>query len=129
MTKKSKKRDFKRYKRVSTTVKILDGEFTAVFFSPEAINLEPWRSMFNNKEYRKRLCLVALDEVHCLAEWGDSFRPAYKQAAILRSLTTCPMIVMTATITEKMKQTILSDLLLVDVKTIAVIPDRTSKVQ
>nr|XP_006812853.1 PREDICTED: ATP-dependent DNA helicase Q-like SIM-like [Saccoglossus kowalevskii] len=106
---------------------IIEGQYSVVFCSPESIVRDPWRTMLGNAHYKERLCLLACDEAHCIVEWGDDFRPSYKQVTVLRSLTTCPILVLTATATESMRQNILSTLLLdeEEVKTVAIVPDRT----
>ncbi|XP_070542619.1 ATP-dependent DNA helicase RecQ-like [Ptychodera flava] len=105
---------------------IMEGNCSLVFTSPEAICKEPWRSMLRNEHYKSRLAFLACDEAHCIVEWGDDFRPDYRQVSVLRSLITCPFMILTATATENMRVKILSNLLLADhdVKTIAIIPDR-----
>ncbi|XP_077996733.1 ATP-dependent DNA helicase RecQ-like [Glandiceps talaboti] len=108
------------------TERIINGQCTVVFSSPEAISMDPWRSMLRNIHYKKRLVLLACDEAHCIVQWGDDFREEYRKISFLRSLVTCPILILTATCTEAMRKEILSCLLLTEteVKTIAVTPDR-----
>ncbi|XP_070562390.1 ATP-dependent DNA helicase RecQ-like [Ptychodera flava] len=102
---------------------ITGGKCSVVFTSPESICRDPWRSMLRSDIYKTRLSFLACDEAHCIVEWGDDFRPEYKQVSILRSLITCPVVMLTATATEAMRHKILTNLLLNDsmVKTVAVI--------
>ena len=46
------------------------GECQLVYGSPEAfLSTERWRAMLSNDAYKKRLCLVAVDEAHCISHW------------------------------------------------------------
>ncbi len=68
-----------------------------------------------------------LDCRHCLVQWGESFRKAYKEVSLLRSLLTDkPFLLLTATSTEHMRKQICSDLLLDadDINMVSVVLDR-----
>ena len=55
--------------------------------------------------------LLAIDEAHCVSEWGHEFRPAYRQLAQLRrSCSDAPAIALTATATRQVRADILSQL-------------------
>ena len=55
--------------------------------------------------------LIAIDEAHCISQWGHDFRPAYLECAKLRELLPeVPMIALTATATDKVAQDIISNL-------------------
>ncbi|XP_077868307.1 uncharacterized protein LOC102805517 [Saccoglossus kowalevskii] len=88
--------------------------------------MEPWRGMLRNVHYKERLILLVCDEAHCIVEWGDDFRPEYKKNNVLRSLVTCPWLILTATATEAMMNIMLLHLLFEenDITTVATVPDR-----
>src|SRR5204863_5436452 len=60
---------------------------------------------------RWNLNLLAIDEAHCISEWGHDFRPEYRQLAGLRQLfPKVPMMALTATATERVRNDIVQQL-------------------
>lgn len=43
-----------------------------VFMSPETAVTLPWRNLFTNAEFQQKLCIIAVDEAHCIFEWLGS---------------------------------------------------------
>ncbi len=70
-----------------------------------------------SKDFRQRLvqlpiCLIAVDEAHCISQWGYDFRPAYlKIADIRKSLPDIPVLALTATATPQVVEDIQNRLL------------------
>jgi len=76
--------------------------------------LAPERLMLNGTLESLRLWnvqLIAVDEAHCISEWGHDFRPEYRQLAQLRPVfPEVPMMALTATATERVRTDIVSQL-------------------
>lgn len=61
------------------------GKYRAVFMSPEVIfKSRRLEKLWDNKEWRKRLMVVVVDEAHCVVVWGNDFRKDYGQLGRLR---------------------------------------------
>ena len=71
-----------------------------LLLSPEQLISKQLEKLVNNSEFHKRVCLLAVDEVHLLDSWGNSFRKAYLQIKFMRACfeSTLVMIAMTATL-------------------------------
>ena len=87
------------------------GEYKLLYAAPERLMLEGWQE---NLKGWKVSCL-AIDEAHCVSEWGHDFRPEYRQLARLRTaLPNVPFMALTATATERVRTDIIAHLKLRD---------------
>lgn len=87
------------------------GEFKLLYVAPERLMLEGWQE--NLKAWN--VTCLAIDEAHCVSEWGHDFRPEYRQLAKLRTaLPDVPLMALTATATERVRADIIKHLKLRD---------------
>jgi ATP-dependent DNA helicase RecQ len=85
------------------------GEVTLLYVAPERLAL----SYFMDVLHTLPVCLFAIDEAHCISEWGHDFRPDYRNLRTLRSeFPLVPIIALTATATEKVRADIVRQLAL-----------------
>ena len=71
--------------------------------------------------------LAAVDEAHCISEWGHDFRPAYQRlGAQLRQMGSPPVLALTATATERVREGIVRSLRLRDPSIVAASPHRSN---
>ena len=83
------------------------GEIKLLYVAPERAN-EP---RFTDFLQTLSVSLVAIDEAHCVSEWGHEFRPAYRELRNLRRFCPdAPVIALTATATRQVRADILSQL-------------------
>ncbi len=86
---------------------ILSGQIRILYLSPERIAL----TQLAEETKALSIDLIAVDEAHCISEWGHDFRPEYRHlAALRRDLPQVPMMALTATATERVRADIVSAL-------------------
>ncbi|MBI3850835.1 MAG: RecQ family ATP-dependent DNA helicase [Verrucomicrobia bacterium] len=84
-----------------------NGEFRLLYVAPERLML----SGFLDDLQRWNVKLIAVDEAHCISEWGHDFRPEYRQLANLRErFPKVPFMALTATATERVRADIVTHL-------------------
>jgi len=83
------------------------GKQKFLYVSPERLQTD----LFKERVKRMNVCLVAIDEAHCISQWGYDFRPPYLQIAELREVKPdVPFIALTATATTLVKDDIIAKL-------------------
>lgn len=84
------------------------GDYKFLYISPERIGSE----VFRNRVTRMNVSLVAVDEAHCISQWGYDFRPSYLKIADLRDLLPedVPFLALTATATTQVVEDIMDKL-------------------
>ena len=79
------------------------GNVKFLYLSPERLQTE----LFQERVKRMKVGLLAVDEAHCISQWGYDFRPPYLELAELREgLPGVPVLALTATATEQVRQDI-----------------------
>ena len=89
----------------------LNGKIKLLYVAPERLLTKNFLSLLDEVHNRVGLSLLAIDEAHCVSEWGHDFRPEYRQLGRLRSrYPEVPMLALTATATERVRDDILTQL-------------------
>jgi ATP-dependent DNA helicase RecQ len=79
---------------------VLSGETKLLYVAPESLTKEENVAFLQ----KANISLVAIDEAHCISEWGHDFRPEYRKIkSIIDSLGNLPIIALTATATPKVQ--------------------------
>ena len=90
---------------------LYNGEFRLLYVAPERLMLES----FIEKVKEWKITQIAIDEAHCISEWGHDFRPEYRELVRLREiLPDVPIMALTATATERVRGDVLQQLKLRD---------------
>ncbi|WP_445718844.1 DNA helicase RecQ [Flavobacterium sp.] len=93
---------------------ITSGITKLLYVAPESLTKEEYIEFLNSVP----ISFVAIDEAHCISEWGHDFRPEYRNLRnIVRLLGDVPMIGLTATATPKVQEDILKNLDMPDANT------------
>lgn len=83
------------------------GDYKFLYLSPERLKTE----MFRTRVQKMNVSFIAVDEAHCISQWGYDFRPDYLQIKeILEYTGKIPIIALTATATPEVTQDIMDNL-------------------
>ncbi|MEL6673668.1 MAG: DNA helicase RecQ [Bacteroidota bacterium] len=87
--------------------KALNGTLKLLYVAPESLVKEEFIDFLK----QARVSFIAVDEAHCISEWGHDFRPEYRRIREMMSqLGSVPVIALTATATPKVRQDIVHNL-------------------
>ncbi len=93
---------------------IVSGITKLLYVAPESLIKEEYASFLRGQ----KISFVAIDEAHCISEWGHDFRPEYRNLRhIIKQIDDVPIIGLTATATEKVQEDILKTLGMSDANT------------
>ena len=90
---------------------VLEGKTKLLYVAPESLTKE------DNVEFLKqaKISFYAIDEAHCISEWGHDFRPEYRRIRpIINEIGAAPVIALTATATDKVRTDIKKNLGILD---------------
>ena len=86
---------------------IISGETKLLYVAPESLIKEEYAEFLK----QQKISFVAIDEAHCISEWGHDFRPEYRNLKnIINQIDSVPIIALTATATEKVQEDIMKSL-------------------
>jgi ATP-dependent DNA helicase RecQ len=92
---------------LAITEKVDSGDVKLLYIAPERFALKGFQDFLK----KIKVTLIAVDEAHCISEWGHDFRPDYRNLSNLKKIfPQVPLIALTATATKKVKEDILSQL-------------------
>ncbi|CAL2102956.1 ATP-dependent DNA helicase RecQ [Tenacibaculum sp. 190130A14a] len=92
---------------------IENGITKLLYVAPESLIKEEYVEFLR----KQKISFVAIDEAHCISEWGHDFRPEYRNLRnIIKQIDNVPIIGLTATATEKVQEDILKTLGMTDAK-------------
>ena len=84
-----------------------DGSLKLLYISPERLNSDNFLRFLA----KIKVSFIAIDEAHCISEWGHDFRPAYKHInRIFDFIERTPIIALTATATKEVREDIIKSL-------------------
>jgi ATP-dependent DNA helicase RecQ len=96
----------------ATEQKVLNGELDLIYVSPERLLTDRFlKSLLDRLDREGQLALFAIDEAHCVSQWGHDFRPEYIQLSALHEhYPHIPRIALTATADALTRQEIITRL-------------------
>ncbi|MDD5750395.1 MAG: ATP-dependent DNA helicase [Candidatus Pacebacteria bacterium] len=84
-----------------------DNQVKILYIAPERFALNDFRNFLKGLP----VSLIAVDEAHCISEWGHDFRPDYRNLSLIKELfPETPLIALTATATQKVREDIINQL-------------------
>ena len=80
------------------TARLIRGELDILYVAPERLLMQGFLALLDQVQEHTGIALFAIDEAHCVSQWGHDFRPEYRQLTILHErFPTVPRIALTAT--------------------------------
>ncbi len=96
-----------RHEAVERLRRLNRGEYRLLYVAPERLMLDG----FFERALNSNIAQLAIDEAHCISEWGHDFRPEYRELKKLRRhLPDVPIMALTATATERVRKDIVDQL-------------------
>ena len=90
--------------------RLAGGRISLLYVTPERFRKQVFREALQNQ----KISLMAIDEAHCISEWGHDFRPDYTRVKEIRKiLNNPPVMALTATATQSVQKDILKQALVI----------------
>ncbi len=98
--------------------RLLQGEITLLYAAPERLNTPRFLALLDTLHQRHQLSLFAIDEAHCVSQWGHDFRPEYRALSLLHErYAGVPRVALTATADAPTRADMVTHLQLEDART------------
>lgn len=95
----------------SREMALVNGKVKLLYVAPERLLSDRFLPFLDLLNYQVGIHAFAIDEAHCVSEWGHDFRPEYRQLKLLRDrYPEIPMMALTATATDRVRQDIIQQL-------------------
>ncbi len=96
---------------------MLRGELTLLYAAPERLTTPRFLALLDSLHERGKLSLFAIDEAHCVSQWGHDFRPEYRALVVLHErFAGVPRVALTATADDLTREDIVNHLQLQDAR-------------
>ena len=96
---------------------MLRGDITLLYAAPERLTTPRFLALMDSLHERGKLSLFAIDEAHCVSQWGHDFRPEYRALVVLHErFATVPRVALTATADDLTREDIVTHLQLQDAR-------------
>ncbi|OGB19044.1 MAG: ATP-dependent DNA helicase RecQ [Burkholderiales bacterium RIFCSPLOWO2_12_67_14] len=96
---------------------MLRGELTLLYAAPERLTTPRFLALLDALHERGKLSLFAIDEAHCVSQWGHDFRPEYRALVVLHErFAGVPRVALTATADDLTREDIVTHLQLQDAR-------------
>lgn len=93
------------------TQRVLSGEIKLLYVAPERLMSDRFLEFLDQIQHSIGIATFAIDEAHCVSEWGHDFRPDYRQLSTIRlRYPHAPFLALTATATDRVRQDIIHQL-------------------
>ena len=80
------------------TAQMMNGHLQIVYVAPERLLMNSFLSLLEQLQHSTGIALFAIDEAHCVSQWGHDFRPEYRKLTVLHErFPNVPRIALTAT--------------------------------
>jgi ATP-dependent DNA helicase RecQ len=91
--------------------RVLSGEIKLLYVAPERLMSDRFLEFLDQIQHSIGIATFAIDEAHCVSEWGHDFRPDYRQLSTIRlRYPHAPFLALTATATDRVRQDIIHQL-------------------